>query len=383
MEFNSYLTEEKEYALLGAQKRAEKLKNAGVDVINLTVGDPKESTFEPLKDLLISQIQKMTHSQYPKAAGDPEYLKAVSKWAKTTYGQDIDPETEILSCNGSKEAIFTIPIALKWTSKKVFVPSLSYPVYEMSAGLLGIDVETLPISRETDFLPDLDAISDEKWAECGIYWINSPHNPTTAIASNEYLEKLLAIAEKHDFLVCSDECYNALYYSERPASCMNFPNSKQWLMFRSLSKRSHMTGFRVGAMISKNRELMSYLRKMRASMGVGTPTFIQKAAITAWEDVVHPKENAERYKKKRDMILPVLKEKGFDIFGAEAGFYLWFSHPNIETSEELCDLFAEKGIVITPGTAFGKDGEGYARMVYCDTEEIIEKVISRVKEISC
>jgi LL-diaminopimelate aminotransferase len=383
MQYNSYLTEEQEYALLGAQKRAETLKQSGVDVINLTVGDPKESTFEPLKDLLITQIQNITHSQYPKAAGDPEYLAAVSQWAKTTYGQEIDPETEILSCNGSKEAIFTIPIALKWTNKKVFIPSLSYPVYAMSAGLLDIDIEYLPLSRETGFLPDLDAVPDEKWKECGIFWINSPHNPTTAIASHEYFEKLLGLAEKHDFLVCSDECYNALYYKERPASCMQFPDSKQWLVFRSLSKRSHMTGFRVGAMISKNRELMSYLRKMRASMGVGTPTFIQKAAITAWTDVVHPKENAENYKRKRDMILPVLKEKGFDVFGAEAGFYLWFRHPNIETSDALCDLFASQGIVITPGTAFGDDGEGYARMVYCDTEAIIEETVRRVRKLEC
>src|SRR6185436_13168230 len=101
------------------------------------------------------------------------------------------------------------------------------------------------------------------WAECGLFWLNSPHNPTSAVASRPYLEKLLSLAEKHDFMVCSDECYSELYYDERPASCLEFPDSGRWIVFASLSKRSHMTGYRCGAILSRNEEVTRLMSKMR------------------------------------------------------------------------------------------------------------------------
>lgn len=378
MKFNDYLVKEKEYALLGAQKQAEALKQSGQNIINLTVGDPKDSTFEPLKEKIISEVKKMAYSQYPKASGDTEYLAAVSQWAKKEYGVDYHPDTDIISCNGSKEAIFTVPIVFNWKDKHIAIPSLSYPVYAMSAGLLGIPIEYLPLSKESNFLPDLESIPETTWERCGLFWINSPHNPTTAIATHDYFSQLLDRAKHYNFLVCSDECYNALYYNEKPASVLEFPDSQHWLAFRSLSKRSHMTGFRVGALITKNTVLMGYLKKMRASMGVGTPTFIQKAAIDAWLDTDHSKNNVSAYKEKRALLLPVLRQKGFDVFGSEAGFYLWFSHKKFPTSASLCEYFASANIMITPGTAFGSDGEGYARMVYCDTLSTIKEAAERI-----
>jgi LL-diaminopimelate aminotransferase len=382
MKFNQYLTSTPDYSLGTIQKKAADLKAAGHDIINLTVGDPKGNTFEPLKEIIVSEIKKLRHSQYPKAAGDPEYLDAVSKWAKNNYNIELNPNNEILSCNGSKEAIFTIPIAFDWLDgKKIFIPALAYPVYEMSAGLMNIPVVHLPIKKENNFLPDLDSISDEEWKICGLFWINFPHNPTTTTAPKPYFKKLLDLAKKHDFIVCSDECYNALYYAERPVSCLDFPKSDRWLAFRSLSKRSHMTGFRIGAMMSKNVTLIKNLKKMRSAMGVGTPTFIQKAAITAWDDSHHADENARMYKVKRDKLMPVLKEKGFKIFGAQAGFYFWFSHPKLTTSDDICNYLLEADLVVTPGTAFGDGGDGYARMVYCDTNDIIDEVINRLQKL--
>ena len=113
-------------------------------------------------------------------------------------------------------------------------------------------------------------------------------------------------------------------------------------------------------------------------MGVGTPTFIQKAAISAWDDDADIQKNSHRYVTKRDILLPILKEKGFEVFGAEAAFYLWFSHPKLPTSQDLYTYFLNHDIAIAPGTVFGKDGEGFARMVYCETDETLNKAKEKI-----
>ncbi len=381
MEFNSLLIEHKEYPLSLLQKEVSRLRNEGRDLIDLSIGDPKDETPIQLKKNLIREVENMTHSQYPVSGGDQEYLEAISSWAKRTYNATLDIKKHILSCNGSKEAIYKIPMLLNWsTGKRIFIPSLSYPVYEESARMFGVPITTLPLKIESHFLPDLDSITESEWKTCGLFWINSPHNPTTAIASKAYFEKLLGLAKTYDFLVCSDECYNDISFDTKPASCLEFDNSEQWIVFRSLSKRSQMTGLRVGAMISKNEHLITLLKKMRSAMGVGTPTFIQKAAITAWNDDESLKKNSETYKKKRDIIASILKEKGFEIFGAEAGFYLWISHPKLPTANALYDYFLEHDIVVVPGTAFGRDGENYARMVYCETIETLEKAKEKISQ---
>lgn len=383
MEFNPKLVEHTEYPFSLLQKNLSRLKQEGRTLIDLTIGDPKDETPELVKQNLTREVANMSHSQYPASAGDQEYLNAIAKWAKRTYQADLDPSKHILSCNGSKEAIYKIPMVLDWNSgKKIFIPSLSYPVYEESAYMFNVPVKTLPLSIHSQFLPDLDGISDEEWKTCGIFWINSPHNPTTSIASKNYFKKLLGLAEKYQFLVCSDECYNDIFYTETPTSCLEFSDSQNWIIFRSLSKRSQMTGLRIGAMISKNEKLIAYLKKMRAAMGVGTPTFIQKAAIMAWEDDASLLKNRERYLNKREIILPALKEKGFEIFGGQASFYIWFSHKKLPSSKEIFVFFLNHNIAIAPGTVFGNDGEGYARMVYCETVDVLNEAQKRIKEFN-
>lgn len=379
IEFNPKLLSQKEYPFSLLQKTIQRLKEEGRDILDLTVGDPKDKTPEQLKLNLIKEIQNMSHSQYPASAGDPDYLIAISNWAKRTYNSDLDPTKHILSCNGSKEAIYKIPMMLNWAAgKHIFIPSLSYPVYEESAHMFNIPVTHLPLKKENNFLPDLKAISESTWKTCGIFWINSPHNPTTAVASKAYFKNLLDLAKHYGFLVCSDECYNDIFYTTPPTSCLEFNDSEHWIIFRSLSKRSQMTGLRVGAMISKNEALIQHLKKSRAAMGVGTPTFIQKAAIAAWNDDKSLKDNQDRYLKKRNNLLPILKEKGFEVFGAESAFYLWISHKKLPSSKALYDYFLSHDIAIAPGTTFGNDGEGYARMVYCETSEILEKVKEKI-----
>jgi len=382
MKLNPYLREKKEYPLFIYAQKAEELKAQGVNVINLTIGDPLDDTYDAVHEATISSLQAMKNSRYPKSKGEAPYLKSVADWAERNHNLKLDPSLEILSCNGSKEAIFHVTMLLDWSDGgEIFIPSLSYPVYEASAALHGVPYRYLPLKEKNNFLPDLDIITEEEWRKCRLFWINSPHNPTTAMADISYFEKLVALAEKHDFIICADECYNDIYYNEKPASILDCANSQNWILFRSLSKRSHMTGYRCGAIISRNTEIIAALGRMRAPMGQGSPTFIQDGASEAWKDDKHPQVFSKTYRAKRDLLKEALENKGFHIFGGEASFYLWFSHPDIPESTKILDLFIEQGIVITPGTAFGPDGEGYVRMVFCVTEEVCRDTAERIKKI--
>jgi LL-diaminopimelate aminotransferase len=382
MKYNSYLSSKNEYSLSKYHNLANQLKADGHHVINLTIGDPVERTYADAYTAMGKSLENRSISQYPSYKGKVALRASISKWAKRNHNIALDADTQICSTNGSKEAVFHLALLFDWSEgQEIWAPSLSYPVYASSAGLFDIPFHELPVSRETNFLPDLDAIPANDWDKCQMFWINSPHNPTSAIASKPYLERLLQLAEKHDFLVCSDECYNDIFYGELPTSILDFPESQNWLCIRSLSKRSHMTGFRSGALLSSNTELMKKILLMRPALGVGTPDFIQDAAIAAWDDDQHPKEFSEEYKIKQKIIREALEDKGFQIFGGEASFYLWFSHPKFTSSDQLMQLFIEQHLVLTPGTAFGKDGEGFIRMVYCSTLDQCEEIAQRISAL--
>lgn len=382
MHFNPYLLESKTYFVSALQARKQALEAQGKDVISLIMGDPLEPTYPPVREAVMSALSELNVSQYPKTEGSLAFRQAVADWAQRYYSVSLDPATQIISCNGSKEAIFHLPLLFDWTQgKEMWIPSLSYPVYAESAGIQHIPVRLLPLNAANGFLPDLDSFSPDDWRKCQVFWINSPHNPTTTIASKDYLVKLLKLAEEYDFLVCSDECYNELYYEETPpASCLEIP-SQHCLVFRSLSKRSHMTGYRMGALMSYNPEYIRLLSKMRAPMGVGTPDFVQAGGIAALMDDQHPRDFAELYRPKCERLKAELIAKGFEVFGAKAGFYLWFSHPEMPKSEQMLEAFIAAGLLITPGTAFGSDGEGYMRLTYCVTPEVCEQVAQRIAEI--
>lgn len=382
MKINPYLLHSKPYFIAALFARRDALKAEGRDVISLVMGDPIEPTYPGVQQATLKALEATPVSQYPKTEGSLAYRQAVADWAQRNYGVTLDPVSEIVSANGSKEAIFHLSFLFDWSQgQEIWIPSMAYPVYEGSAGVQNIPLRKLPLSEDSGFLPDLDAITPEQWQRCQLFWLNSPHNPTTAIAGRAYFEKLLGLAEHYGFVVCSDECYNELYYSaEAPVSALEF-ESQQLIVLRSLSKRSHMTGYRMGAIISRNRELIRLITKMRAPMGVGTPDFIQAGGIAAWNDDAHPKAFAALYKARRDRLVSALEAKGFRVFGAEAGFYLWFSHPNYSQSDPLYEAFIEAGLLLAPGHCFGEDGEGYLRMVYCITDAVTDKVVKRIGQL--
>ena len=371
-QFNNRLMRSEGYQIATLQNKYQSLVNSGKMVINCTIGDPKDDTPSQIQHALINTLTKQSFSQYPSYIGCNELRCAIAQSLNADYAIDLNENEHIISCNGTKEAIYSIPPLFDWSSNQLMlIPSLSYPVYALSAQYHGIKTSSLKLTIDHNFLPDLSNIPEETLANTQLFWINSPHNPTTSIAPKRYLSQLIDLAHEYNFIICSDECYNDLYYDDKPTSIMEF-ESDHWVCFRSLSKRSHMTGYRSGAIITKNSTLMQQLKKLRSPMGVGTPSFIQAAAIEAWKDTDHTIKHRNQYKQKRDQLISILRNQGMQVFGAQGGFYLWVSHSDHETSQSLANWFLDRNILVTPGTTFGDDGNPYVRMVYCIKDEDIQ-----------
>jgi aspartate/methionine/tyrosine aminotransferase len=376
IEFNTALNNPS-YAITALQSKADAMIAAGHPLINATIGDPKDDTPMDIQDALRKSFNGTTFSQYPIHGGKPSLLTSISDWAKRHHQCTLDPARHVLACNGTKEALFSLPLVFDFTDRCVLIPSLSYPVYAHSVDYLGIESHSLPLRFDNGFLPDLAAIPPEILQRTQLFYFNSPHNPTTAVASRLYLNELLDLAEQYQFFVCSDEFYNELYDTEVPASVLDF-DSPYWICTRSLSKRSHMTGYRSGAILSKNEELISKLKKLRSPMGVGTPSFIQDAAAWAWNDDAHVNALRELYKAKRKKLHAALKKANLEVFGGNTGFTMWIKSQEFESSELLSEWFLSKHILVTPGTVFGCDGNPYIRLVYCLKNDTLDELCDRL-----
>lgn len=376
--FNAAVTEQPAYKITALQDKVQALRDQGLDIINATIGDPKDDTPAEVQQTLVHALTSKSHSQYPPYIGSEELRMSIAHWANATHDIQLDISHQILACNGTKEAIYSFPMLFDWSKgQTILIPSLSYPVYQMSANAMQIPTRPLPLTESSGFLPNLDAIDPSILKDAQLFWINSPHNPTTAIASKSYLKQLVGLAEKYDFLVCSDECYNDLYASNQPASILEI-DSEHWVCFRSLSKRSHMTGYRSGVILSKNNALMGHLKKMRSPMGLGTPSFIQTAATWAWGDESHVVKHRNLYNEKRSRVKDALTSASLHVFGGDAGFYMWVKSSSHSTSESLSQWFLDRGILVTPGTVFGPDGDPYIRMVFCLTDDVLDDCCQKI-----
>lgn len=359
---NPTLENQGAYPLLRLDERRAELRERGARLFDFGTGDPREPTDEKIREALISGIPEV--SQYPSASGKRNLREAFCDWMERRHGVTLNPETEALPANGSKEAIFHAPLAFLHPShsrRGVAYGTPGYPVYERGTLFAGGQALPVKLTREDGFLLPLDAIDPEKTR---ILWINYPHNPTGAPASREYLEKVAAFCREHDILLFSDECYNEIYEpdSEPPPSILEITRERT-VAFCSLSKRSGMTGYR-SAMMAGDAEVISALKKLRPSIGVAMPSFIQEASIAAWSDDEHVVERRRIFAEKRRLFTEFFKRTGLCYLETDASFYLWVAVPeSFGGDDEAYALrLIDEGIVVAPGHSFGEGGEGYVRV---------------------
>ena len=340
----------------------------GLEVIDFGMGDPREPTDPAILQALRDGVRE--RMGYPASAGLPELREAIAGWVRRRFGVTLDPDRHVIPTLGSKEAIYSFAqVVLDRESRDtVVVTEPGYPVPVRGASFAGARVVELPLREEHGFLPALDDVPDAVWERAALVWLNTPNNPTGAVASLAFLERLAALAREHDFVLASDEAYTELWFDKPPPSALELDDWTNVVVFNTLSKRSSMTGFRSG-FVAGDPELIAALRRFRPNVGTAPQEFVQRASIVAWGDEEHVVRARTAYARKRTLLLDVLERKGMRNAGGAATMYLWIAVPAGETSESHAGRLLEHGIVVAPGSFLGPSGEGYVRYALVPTEE--------------
>ena len=361
---NPTLAEMATYPFVRLEEARRRLVAAGAEVIDFGKGDPNEPTDPMIRQALVEALPE--RSPYPLAQGLPELREAAAHWCATRFGAEVDPDTEIVPTYGSKEAIFSLAQVLDTARRTVVFGEPAYPVYERGALFAGAHVQTLPLLREHGFLPHLGEL-DERAA---IVWVNYPHNPTGAVAPLSFYEELAELAARHDFVIASDEAYTELWFDEPPPSALQVADRSRVIVFQTLSKRSSMTGYRSG-FVAAPSEVIAALKAYRPTVGTAPQEFVQRASVAAWNDERHVDETRARYRAKRDVMIPAIESKGWEIVASDATMYLWVIGPD-------ADELLERGILVAPGEFFGPSGTGYVRFALVPTLEECKRAAERL-----
>ena len=368
------LAEMATYPFVRLEEARRSLAVQGVEVIDFGKGDPNEPTDQIIRQALIDAVPE--RAPYPLAAGLPELRAAAAGWCARRFRVELDPDTELIPTYGSKEAIFSLAQVLvdpRSPKNVVVYGEPAYPVYERGALFAGAQVRTLPLLREHGFLPDLSSLG----GETAVVWVNYPHNPTGALAPLSFYEELAELADRHDFVIASDEAYSELWFDEPPASALQVADRSRVIVFQTLSKRSSMTGYRSG-FVAAPREVISALKSYRPTVGTAPQEFVQRASVVAWNDERHVEETRDRYRAKRDVLLPILKRKDWEVVASDATMYLWVAVPD---EAAVTEQLLERGVLVSPGTYFGPSGAGYVRFALVPTFEECERAAAILEEL--
>lgn len=351
------------HPIAAIQMKARAMRDAGEPLVDFSIGDPREPTPPFIPAALRAAVPEI--SQYPTVAGLGGLRASIAGYCERRFGVTVDPDSQIIPTTGSKESIFSTPLAFvdRSAGDSVIWPTPGYPIYErgtMFAGGTGV-----PVLLDGDFVFTPDMVPAETWRASPLAWICNPHNPAGSITSAEMLRAFVEQGAESDTLICSDECYADLYDGEAPHSILEFagPDQRGVLAYLSLSKRSGMTGYRSGAIVG-DAEAIAALKALRTATGTAPPEFAQAAAEAAWSDDAHAAERRAIFAEKRKIVRAGFESLGFEIVGSEAGLYLWVAvDDDVAITEQLLDA----GVVVSPGRVFGQGGEGYIRLALVPT----------------
>ncbi len=373
------------YAFAEVDDEVSKLKNLGITPIDFGVGDPKEPTPEVVRNEIKKAVDARKSSGYPSNAGTEEYRNEISRWCKKRFNVNLDFGKEITSTIGAKEAVFNFPEAFLNRGDYAIMPNPGYPPYERGTLFAEGNPYFVPLLKENNFLMDLESIPKDVVKKSKILWINYPNNPTGAVAARKFFKQAVDFGHDNNIIIASDECYTEIYFGEKPHSILEF-SKEGTVAFQSLSKRSAMTGYRIG-WIAGDGNIISAFRKLKTNIDSGTPTFIQDAAISALNDEKHVEKMRSGYKKKRDILVDAFTSVGMEDCTPDATIYIWQRVPKKYDSVSFAKKLLQKNIaiVVTPGSWISNNskgfnpGEKYVRFALVPTIEETKKAADRIR----
>lgn len=364
----------------------------GQPPINLTVGEPQHPIPPFVGKVIETSLKEF--GRYPPTKGNDHFRRSAARWLDRRFAlsRKIDPENEILVVNGTREALFLAALTGREFSKNqsarpaILVPNPFYAAYAAGAAAASCEPVFMPATRKSGFLPDLAALDGDLLARTVAIFIGSPSNPQGAVADRRYLDRLLDLARRHDFLIFSDECYSEIYTGRPPVGMLEAADSdfSNVVVFNSLSKRSNLPGLRVGLAAGDRRFIKKFL-DFRNVVAPQVPGPMQEVAAAAYEDETHVEENRRLYKLKFDLADQIIGDR----YGYErpaGGFFLWLDVSAYGGSEAVAlKLWGEAGVRVLPGAYLahpqhdgGNPGAAYIRVAMVQDQDITAQALHRI-----
>ena len=370
------------FAELDRLKR--EVQQKGVDVISLGIGDPDLPTPAPIVEALKRAAEMPVNHRYPDYQGLDRFREAAAQWYRRRFDVTLDPAREVCALIGSKEGIANFPVAVVDPGDIVLIPDPGYPVYYSGCIFNGGEPYFMPLRQDNAFLPDLGSIPVEVARRAKLMWLNYPNNPTAATAEPEFLRRAVHYCLEHNIILAHDIAYSEIAFDGyRAPSVLQIEGARECTIeFHSLSKTYSMTGWRVGFAVG-NAQLVGALGTVKTNVDSGVFQAVQEAAITALSGGDEKlKEYCAIYQQRRDLMIAALRGLGLECNVPRATFYLWARTPRGYTSVSFTErVLKETGVVITPGSGFGKSGEGYVRFSLTVPSERLNEAVGRIKAL--
>lgn len=350
------------FAKMNATKA--KLREQGVDIIDMSIGDPDLPTPGHIIDRLYKAAQKPANHRYPPYEGTLEFKSAVARYYAKRFGVTLDPKTEVMTLIGSKEGLTHLIWAMVGEGQYALLPDPAYPVYATQVGLAGGSVHKMPLYAKNGYLPVLEDIPSDVASKASIMFLNYPNNPTSAVADLAFFKKAADFCKQYDIVLCHDSAYTDIGYDGFvPPSALQASRFQVVETF-SLSKPFNMTGWRIGAIVGDADVITKSIGIIKTNTDSGQFNAIQEAGEAALdtEPEKYIAATVAVYTERRNIMVAALRKAGISIEAPKGAFYLWMPVPGNETSESFAAKLLEKtGILVTPGSSYGKCGEGYVR----------------------
>lgn len=362
--------------------KKEELIRAGRKVYNLSVGTPD---FQPAPHVMKAMQEACAAPEnYKYSLADlPELLAAVQYRYKKRFGVDISTD-EVMSVYGSQEAMAHIGLIFCDPGDVILVPNPGYPMFEMSGIMAKADVRYYTIEEKNGYVPDLDSIPADTLKKTKYMIVSYPLNPVCVCAPDEFYEKLIAFAKEHDIVILHDNAYSDITYGDKPGrSFLSYDGAKDvGVEFYSLSKSYNLTGARISFVVG-NKDIISKFRLLRSQIDYGIFYPVQYAAIAALtgpDDFIE--EQRQEYGRRNRALCGGLRRIGWDVPDSRGSMFVWAKIPEgYDSSADFCMKLMEKtGVIVTPGSAFGSNGEGYVRMALVVDIPTIEEIIRVLDE---
>jgi LL-diaminopimelate aminotransferase len=367
------------YLFAELERKVREKKAAGVDVISLGIGDPDTPTPALVVNALVRAAADPATHRYPSNRGRPELREAFARFYERRFGVALDPESEIIPALGAKECVFNLNLAFLDAGDVALAADPGYPVYTGGPLLADGRPVLMPLVPGLGFAPELDAIAAEDAARARLLYLNYPNNPTGAVLPDGLFERVVEFAREHDVLVVHDASYTETTFDGYVApSFLETPEAKDvGVEIFSLSKGWNMTGWRAAAIVGNEDAVTAYWRvKTNIDSGMFEP--VQLAAAAAL-DAGPPEEMKAIYKRRRDLVCDALREIAVDVTPPKGTIYVWAPVPAGHTSASYCELVLEEsGVVLSPGGAYGPNGEGFFRISLTVPDERLSEAVERL-----